>query len=175
MKRIGIVAVVIWATVLASVIVHAVWAHHALAASTAAYQPLMKGDVHRRMLIPEGRDAVLALTALIASVFVVRSARRTPSAILTVIALLAFLQWGVSFLTVLRHTDRTPFNTLGSQMFRFDLFWHTFLQPGAQCLLAGAGLVCGIMGVVRNRKTRDAEQPPAHVLRKAALSGAGEA
>lgn len=174
MKRIGTIAVTAWGIALVAILVHAMWAHHSVAAS-AAHNPTPSPRIHMLMLISEGRDALLVLAALVSSVFMMRSSRRGPAVVMAVVAAVALLIWTTSFLSALRHTDRTFFALRPWRSTHFILFWHAFLDPAVQCLLAGIGLVCGIIGITRNGKTRDAEQNAAHVFQKPrAVSENGE-
>jgi len=112
------------------------------------------------MLISEGRDVFLAVSGLVASIFVGWSIRRTPAVILTVAATLSLIFWGVSFATALRHTDGTFFDIRPWTLTHSILFWHAFVEPGVRCLLAGVGLACGIAGITASKKTTDAEHAP---------------
>jgi len=169
MKRIGNIAIVVWGVALASILVHAIWAHHSVQVS-AAHNATPSPRIHMLMLISEVRDVLLVVAALIASVFMSRTTRRRPAIVMVVVAILALLLWGASFLTALRHTDRTFFALRPWHSTHFVLFWHAFLNPGLQCLLAAMGLVCGIMGITRNRNKTDAEQDECTVPVKAAPS-----
>jgi hypothetical protein len=169
MKRIGIIAIFVWVAVLVLVVIHAAWAHHSVQASAAHYTtPTSK--IHMVMLISEGSDALLAAGALVASLFLLRSTRRAPSIALTVIAMLALLEWSVSFAASLQHTDRTFFALRPLTGMHIVLFWHAYLDTALRCLLAGVGLVCGIIGITKNRRNPDAEQPAAQLQTEGAPS-----
>ena len=104
------------------------------------------------MFISEGRDVLLAVIALVASVFVARSTRQTPLVIITVVAALALLLWGAPFVTSLPQTNRTfcvlrPWTSAHSV-----LLWHAFIEPGVRCLLTCVGLACGIAGLKIERR-----------------------
>lgn len=156
MKRIGTIAVITWSLVLASLVAHGAWSHH-----TVETLPSYKGTdtprLHKLMLISEGRDVLLAVGALLASVFVARSTRRAPSIILIVVAGLAVLSWGATFITALRYTDRTFFALRPWSSAHFVLFWHAFLEPGFRWMLAGVGCACGIVAIRRTTREPDAE------------------
>jgi len=157
MKRIGMIAVLAWSLILASLVVHAAWAHHSLALSPANHRP-PKATVHRLMLVSEGRDAVLAIVGLVAAAFVGRSSRRAPAVTVTAVAALALLLWGASFVTAVRHTDRTFFGFRPWTSTHSILLWHAFLESGVRCLLTTVGLTCGIAGMTMNKRITDAEQ-----------------
>ena len=146
----------LWCAVLVSVVIHAAWAHHNVASSSANYRP-PKPTVHRLMLVSEGRDAILAAAGLLAALLAARSGRRTPAVVMTVVAALAFLLWGASFVTAFRHTDRTFFALRPWSSAHFVLLWHAFLEPGFRWLLAGIGFACGIMAITRLKREPDAE------------------
>ena len=163
MKRIGTIAVIVWCLVLALLVAHIAWSHY----TVETVQPCKGIDtprLHKLMLIPEGRDALLAAGALLASIFIARSTRRAPSITLIVVAGLAVLLWGGSFITALRYTDRTFFAQRPWSSTHLVLFWHAFLEPGLRWLLAGVGFVCGIMAITRTKTETDAEPsgPPNH-------------
>ena len=157
MKRIGIIATVAWVIVLASLIARAVWVHHAVQASSASYT-VPTPTVHRLLLIAEGRDVLLAVGVLIASVFVGRSALRAPAITLIAFAAITCVLWSASFITSVVHTDRTCFTMRPWSSAQVILFWHVCLEPGFQCLLAGIGLACGIMVLAGKRSRTEAEQ-----------------
>lgn len=152
----GKITIAVWGAVLASVVIHAAWAHHSVASSSSSYSA-PKPTVHRRMLISEGRDAILAAAGLLAAVVAVRSGRQTPAVVMTVVAALAFLLWGASFVTALRHTDRTFFALRPWSSTHFVLLWHAFLEPGLRWLFAGVGFAFGIMAITRLKREPDAE------------------
>ncbi len=148
MKRIGIIATVVWTMVLASIVCHSIWTIYVVQTTSANYMDTF----YRRMFILQGRDVLLAAAVLLAAVFVARSARQTPLIIMTVLAALALLLWSVPFVTSLPHTYRTfsvqrPWTPKHSV-----LLWHAFIEPGVRCLLTCVGLACGIAGIKMQRR-----------------------
>jgi hypothetical protein len=157
MKRIGTIAVIVWCLVLASLVAHGAWSHYTVE-TVPSYKGTDTPRLHSLMLISEGRNALLAVGALLASIFIARSTRRAPSIILTVVAGFAVLLWGASFITALRYTDRTFFALRPWSSTHFVLFWHAFLEPGVRWLLAGVGFACGIMAITRMKRNPDADR-----------------
>jgi len=151
MKRIGIIATVVWTMVLASIVCHSIWTVNVVL-TTSANHTESTHTLYRHMFISQGRDVLLAIAALLASVFVARSTRQGPLIIMTVVAVLALLLWGVPFVTSLPQTNRTfsvlrPWTPAHSV-----LLWHAFLEPGVRCLLACVGIACGIAGIKMQRR-----------------------
>ena len=148
MKRIGIITVVVWTLVLTSIVCHSIWSIHVVRTTSAN----IMDRFYLHMFISQGRDLLLAAAVLLAAIFSARSTRQTPLIIMTVVAALALLLWGLPFVTSLPHTNRT-FSVIRPWTPKHSvLLWHAFIEPGVRCLLTCIGLACGIVGIKMQNK-----------------------